>query len=90
MSRIIGIENTSFNGSDGTQIVGKTFYASEPIDPKRGQGERADRFFMSRAKLAALDFDPAPGQTVQVLYNRFGKVAVMKLVTDDTDVIDIG
>ena len=32
----------------------------------------------------------SPGQTVDILYNKYGKVAVMKLVTDDTDVIDIG
>lgn len=87
MAKIIGIESTSFKGNDGTQIEGKTYHTSEPIDPKRGQGERGDRFFLSKAKLADLDFTPAPGQTVDILYNRYGKVATMKLVDD---VLDIG
>lgn len=88
--RIIGVVNTKFTAQDGTIIEGKTVHTAEPISPERGIGEAGDRFFMSKAKLADLDFDPVPGQTVDVLYNRYGKVATMKLVTDDTDVIDIG
>lgn len=85
--KIIGIENLSFKGSDGTQIDGVTIYGTEPIDPKRGDGERAERFFMSKAKLAALDFTPAPGQTAEVFYNRFGKVATLRLSVSDDDLI---
>lgn len=87
--RIIGIVNTKFTAQDGTVIEGKTVHTAEPISPERGIGEAGDHFFMSTTKLATLGFDPAPGQTVQVFYNRFGKVAVMKLVDDDIE-IDIG
>ena len=66
MSKIIGTANSSFKGNDGTQITGTTVYTTEPIDPKRGQGESADHFFLSAAKLAALDFTPAVGQDVTV------------------------
>lgn len=90
MPRIIGIINTKFKTKDtGTTIEGKTIHTTEPISPERGKGEETDHFFLSAAKLAALDFDPAPGQTVDVLYNRYGKVATMKLVDDDI-VIDVG
>lgn len=88
--KIIGIEQLSFKGNDGTQVEGETLYGTETIDPKRGTGERADHFFMSKAKLAALDFTPTLGQTVEVLYNKFGKVAALRLVADDSGIIDFG
>ncbi len=87
MSKIIGTANSSFKGNDGTQITGTTVYTTEPIDPKRGQGESADHFFLSAAKLAALDFTPAVGQDVTVFYNRYGKVATIKL---NDEVLDLG
>lgn len=86
MTTVRGLEPKSFKGDDGNQIEGATIHISETIDPSRGVGERVDHFFLSKAKLAALDFEPAPGQTVEIFYNRFGKVATMKLV-DDTSAI---
>lgn len=55
MSKIIGILDTSFKTKDGIQIDGKTFFATEPIDPKRGEGLSAERFFLSKNKLETLD-----------------------------------
>ena len=90
MEEIMGIENTSFKGSNGELVEGKTFHTKSKIDLKRGQGERAERFFMSKAKLDALDFTPAPGQIVEIFYNRFGKVSTLKLASDDNTIIDVG
>lgn len=78
--KILGIESTSFTSKDGVKISGKTFFVTEPLSPNKGEGSSAERFFMSAAKLAALDFTPAVGQEVTVLYNRFGKVAALSLV----------
>ena len=86
MSKVIGVSPTSFKGSDGTMVSGTTIYVSEPINPKRGQGESAEHFFLSAAKLADLVFSPAVGQEISVLYNRYGKVVTIKL--DDEFVID--
>lgn len=88
MTRVIGTERLSFKGADGTEVKGLNLYVSEAIDPKRGQGERADRYFLSEAKIAALDFTLAPGQVVDLLYNRYGKIATVKLLDDDGTVID--
>lgn len=85
--KIIGVKNTSFTGSDGTQVEGMTFYATEAIDAKWGRGEQAERFFLSKAKLAALDFTPAPGQSVYVLYNKFGRVETLKLIDPDDGIV---
>lgn len=65
------------------RITGKSIYITEPMDPKRGQGEIADHFFMTSARLAALDFIPAVGQTIEIFYNRFGKVSTLRLLDDD-------
>lgn len=88
MSKIIGIADTNFKPKDSdTAITGKSIYITEPMDPKRGQGETADHFFMTSARLATLDFTPAVGQTIEVFYNRFGKVSTLRLLDDDNVVI---
>lgn len=85
-SKVIGIKPKSFTTPDGRLIEGTEAYLTRGIDPKRGQGEEAERIFLSTAKLAALDFKPTPGQTVQIFYNRFGKVETMRLVDDVIDI----
>lgn len=85
MSKVIGVVSTTFKGSDGATVSGTTIFVSDPIDPKRGQGESAERIFLSAGKLADLGFMPAVGQRISVFYNRFGKVATIKL--DDDDII---
>lgn len=87
-AQIIGVENTSFTGKDGTPVTGKTIYVTEEISPKRGKGKRADRIFLSNAKLSNLDFAPELDQTVEIYYNRYRKVETMRLVDDAEIVID--
>lgn len=88
--KIVGVEDMSFVGKDGTPISGTTVHTTERLAPSKGKGDRADHFFLSTAKLSELGFTPTPGQTVEVFYNRFGKVATLKLVADDSDIVDIG
>ncbi|MEA4895244.1 MAG: hypothetical protein VB064_08270 [Oscillospiraceae bacterium] len=83
---IIGIQPTAFDTKDGTHIRGSSIYVTAALDPKRGgQGQSSDKFFLTDAKLAALDFTPAPGQVVAVLYNRFGKVQELRLLDESVD-----
>lgn len=82
--RLIGIEHTSFTGNDGTPVTGTTLYGTEGIDPKKGQGEKIFRCFLSTAKFSALDFKPTLGQTLGIVYNRYGKVDTLTLVDDGT------
>lgn len=87
MAKIVGLFVTSFVPKDATAPVeGQTFHITEPIDRKRGEGVSTDHFFLSKAKLAALDFTPAVGQEVDVLYNRFGKVSTLRLLNDALEV----
>lgn len=89
MSKIIGIALCSFKLKDGSTMEGKTIYTSTPIDPKRGQGVATEHFFLSAAKLAALGFTPALDQEIDVLYNKYGKVSHLRLLSDD-GMIDFG
>lgn len=80
--RIIGRETTDFIAKDGQRISGTTFHTAETISSQRGEGEKGDRFFLSAAKLAALDFVPTVNQVVELYYNKYGKVATLRLVDD--------
>lgn len=83
MSRIVGVVNTSFETKDKTKIEGATIHTLEAIDPKRGTGEAGDRFFLSRAKLATLDFKPSVGQEIQTLYNKYGRITTLRLLDEE-------
>lgn len=87
MARIIGKELKSFTTKDGLHIEGATIYVTIPLT--KGEGVAGDSFFMSQAKLDALDFTPAVGQEVDVFYNKFGKVAKLVLLDDATASIDL-
>lgn len=89
MSRIVGIVDVSFSTKDGNTITGKTFHVTNPVEAGQGRGEVTDHFFLSAAKLAALDFTPALSQQVQVLYNRFGKVASLVLVDSMDSTLEV-
>lgn len=87
--KIIGLVNVSFSTKDGNTITGKTFHVTSPVPVGQGSGEVTDHFFLSAAKLAALDFTPALSQQVQVLYNRFGKVASLVLVDSMDSTLEV-
>ena len=81
-THIVGVEKVRFTGSDGTEISGITLYYTEALDPTRGTGQFAGKLFLTTARLAALDYKPAVGQTVEVLYDRRGKVKAVNVVDD--------
>lgn len=86
MAKIVGIANSSFMPKDGgRKVEGKTVYITDPIDQKKGEGISTDRFFLSAAKLQSLPFQPAVGMEVEVLYNKWGKVATLRLLDTDID-----
>ena len=80
MSRIIGTARTSFKWHVCALVEGTTIDVADPIDPSRGEGESAERYFLSKAKQTGLGFPVAVGQEVELLFNKFGKIASMKLL----------
>ena len=77
---VVGVEGVNFTAKDGTEISGVSVYYTEHLDPDRGDGLFAGKLFFSAAKLAALNYSPAVGQVIQVLYDRFGKVKRVAVV----------
>ena len=86
MTTIIGIAKTQFTGADGNIVSGLTVYTTEPLDTSKGsKGCKGDKFFLSQNKLKSLDFEPDIGQSINVLYNKYGKV---QTITLDEEAID--
>ncbi len=69
---VVGTRGTSFTGSDGRQVNGCSFFYTMP-DP-HVTGVSTGKCFISEAKLDTLSIIPRVGDSVRVLYNRFGKV----------------
>ena len=90
MPKIIGFEHKSFTTKEGDTIEGTSIYITDKIPPQRGEGCTADRIFLSKNKLNDLSFVPAVGMDIEVLYNKYGKVSTIRLITDaGSDDIDL-
>lgn len=75
---VIGFRKTSFQTQDTKETIsGYNLYLSDPIDPKNGEGNTAERIFMTSDKLISCGYAPAVGDSVKVEYNRFGKPAAI-------------
>ena len=71
MATIIGVRYSSFKGSDGVEVTGKSIYITEPLE--KGEGLSAERVFLTMEKLQKCQYDPEVGDEVRIEYNRFGK-----------------
>lgn len=69
---IVGTRGTSFTGSDGRQVNGCSFFYT--MHDQHVTGLSTGKCFISEAKLDTLSVFPHVGDTVQVLYNRYGKI----------------
>lgn len=81
-TKIVGVAPVEFTADGGKTITGTTIYYTEPLEPERGQGSFAGKLFLSSAKLAALDYSPAVGQEVELLFDRNGRVKAVNVVDD--------
>lgn len=85
MAKIIGLQHMDFDTKEGTHIDGTTLFVTNPIDPRRGTGDEAEKIFISSAKLKELSFSPSVGDNIEVLYNRYGKVRTLNLIDVEID-----
>lgn len=76
--KIIGMAASSFKGDNGNEINGFNIYLAWPLT--NGQGEGATRVYVTDKKLDTWSYFPVVGDTVEVTYNRYGKVAGMTKV----------
>lgn len=76
--KIIGIQNINFKAQNGDQITGKCIYVSQPIE-KNGEGVKCEKYFFSQKAEAASDPFQL-GDEVQVFFNQYQKVSMVKLI----------
>lgn len=67
--KVVGFRKVDFRAENGSQISGTRLYCTFEDEKVSGVGTEA--FFVSDAKL---DFVPAVGDEIQVIYNKYGKV----------------
>lgn len=81
--KIIGIRKSDFPTKTGDFIKGYNAYVVDNIDPQYGQGQSAERIYLSERKLAAMNM-PDPfvllDREVKILYNRYGKVETIDIL----------
>lgn len=78
---IVGTRNVSFKGKDGSPVEGTKLYLTGPMEPDRGVGLETEEIFLSTAKKANLSFALEVGIEVEVVYNKYGKVETLKLLS---------
>lgn len=70
--KLVGFKHVCFTAKDtGALIDGYNFYLTE--ERQDVEGVYAERIFVSKAKLAG--YVPHVGDEIEIVYNRFGKVA---------------
>ncbi len=84
-SEVLGIQDVNFKGRDGQPVEGKTVFLAQKIPAQRGRGQSAERIFLSTAKLTELGFVLDVGMSVEVLYNRYGKVHTLRRLDNPLD-----
>lgn len=81
--KIIGICKSDFHAKNGEVIKGYFAYVVDNIDPRYGQGQSAERIYLSERKLATMNM-PDPfvllDREVKILYNRYGKVETIDIL----------
>lgn len=81
--KITGIRKSDFPTKTGEMIKGYNVYVVDNIDPRHGQGQSAEHFYLSERKLSMINgIDPFAllGHEVKIYYNRYGKVDTIEVL----------
>lgn len=81
---VAGWRRVDFTGQDKKVVKGRTYYLSKAIDTKLGEGVEFEKAFFSDERLATMSYKPAVGDAVEALYNRYGRIYLLRpIVTVD-------
>ena len=81
--RVIGYLRSDFVPRGSTEeIRGFNVYLTVPVDQSVGKGVAADRVYLSQRRLDmdGIDISSLVGKEIDVIYNRNGKIAKIKLI----------
>lgn len=77
--KVIGYKQSNFRAKDGTAVEGYNIYCTYPFNSPIADGEACERLYISDKRLNDCGYVPCVGDEVEVMYNRFGKVASIKI-----------
>lgn len=75
--RIVGYQNMEFKGDKGEEVKGMQVFLGEDIT-KDGDGMRVTKIWLTPKKIEELSVQIDLGVEVDVVYNRYGKVADLR------------
>lgn len=70
--KIIGFAENSFTAKDGTLVNGMNIYCSYESDRISGVG--CERIYVPMSRLEKGGYYPSLGDSIEVMYNKYGKV----------------
>lgn len=76
--KVLGVRVLNFKDEKGKQIQGVNVYVAYPED--NVDGLMTDKLFLSIDKFEAICDVIKPGDELEVVYNRFGKISKAELV----------
>ena len=71
---ICGVKSYSFRDKDDKQVDGCAVALLKPIDSDKGKGFWPETVYLSKEKLKNISSKLENNSSVQVIYNRYGKV----------------
>lgn len=78
--KVIGFKKSDFKTTEGNMIHGVNLYLGYPLRGEDCGGMAVERYYMTDAKLAANGYTPRVDDTVEVAYNRYGKLESIRAV----------
>lgn len=77
--KVIGFSESSFTAKDtGVLIEGMNIFVT--FENNRTTGSACERLYVSRQRLDECGYHPSLGDNIEPLYNRFGKIAGIRLM----------
>lgn len=81
--KIIGMKKSNFTTKEGTLIEGFNVYLTYELTGEGADGLGCERVYITQAKIDKCGLKPEVGDSVELSYNRFGKVAAILPMLDD-------
>lgn len=85
--QVLGYKKVEFE-KNGNFISGLRIYLSIPFADGKGVGLSAENIFLSAKKLNEMGYSPNLGDKLELYYNRYGKVELVKQVPDADMIIE--
>ncbi len=73
MYTLVGMKDSDFKGSDGTQVSGVNLYFT--YEDEKVKGVATERVFVHSDRLLKLSFMPEIGGDCDLRYNKYGKIS---------------